>query len=150
MKLLDINGLRAFLAQCRELFVTKEAGKGLSTNDFTDEYKAKLDSGEFLTEEKMMEILEPIGSYFDDRIKKIEKTSVDEEKTYTMCHKIFADIYEKNFGMHSPFARHYTSDKLRDDLPDNMVVSMLKDPEHPEQRYDFYIKIKGKWERIGA
>ena len=46
-KSLDQNGLlyfgQQFLAKLREIFQSKESGKGLSTNDFTDTLKDKLD-----------------------------------------------------------------------------------------------------------
>ena len=40
---LDENGLRYFWQKIKNAFVAKEAGKGLSTNDFTTTYKNKLD-----------------------------------------------------------------------------------------------------------
>lgn len=40
--------------------VDKEPGKGLSANDFTDAYKAKLDSLEFATEEEVKGIIDSI------------------------------------------------------------------------------------------
>ena len=40
--------------------VDKEAGKGLSTNDFTDTYKAKLDNLEFATEDEVRELIDSI------------------------------------------------------------------------------------------
>lgn len=41
-KYLDTNGLLYFWAKLREFFVTREAGKGLSANDYTDAEKGKL------------------------------------------------------------------------------------------------------------
>ena len=41
-KFLDTNGLLYFWGKIKEVFVAKEAGKGLSTNDFTDAEKSKL------------------------------------------------------------------------------------------------------------
>lgn len=42
-KFLDYNGMLYFYQKLTGKFVTKETGKGLSTNDFTSEYKEKLD-----------------------------------------------------------------------------------------------------------
>lgn len=41
---LDKNGLLYFWQKCKGFFVAKETGKGLSTNDFTNELKTKLDN----------------------------------------------------------------------------------------------------------
>ena len=41
-KYLDQNGLLYFLQKIKTLFVAKETGKGLSTNDFTTQEKNKL------------------------------------------------------------------------------------------------------------
>lgn len=43
-KYLDGEGVRFLWTKAKSLFVKKEAGKGLSTNDFTDEYKEKIDT----------------------------------------------------------------------------------------------------------
>lgn len=40
---LDDNGLRYLWQKIKNMFVAKESGKGLSTNDFTAAYKSKLD-----------------------------------------------------------------------------------------------------------
>lgn len=40
---LDSNGLRFLWNKIKGIFVEKEKGKGLSTNDFTNTYKSKLD-----------------------------------------------------------------------------------------------------------
>lgn len=40
---IDSNGLRYLWTKIKNLFVQKESGKGLSTNDFTTAYKTKLD-----------------------------------------------------------------------------------------------------------
>lgn len=40
---LDDNGLRYLWQKIKNMFVAKESGKGLSTNDFTTAYKSKLD-----------------------------------------------------------------------------------------------------------
>lgn len=42
-KYLDDNGLLYFWGKIKNVFVEKENGKGLSTNDFTNNYKDKLD-----------------------------------------------------------------------------------------------------------
>lgn len=42
-KYLDLPGLQAYHNLAKEHFVAKEAGKGLSKNDFTDEYKQMID-----------------------------------------------------------------------------------------------------------
>ena len=42
MKFLDLNNLSYFWGKIKESFVQKEAGKGLSTNDFTNDEKSKL------------------------------------------------------------------------------------------------------------
>lgn len=42
-KYLDDNGLLYFWGKIKNVFVEKEAGKGLSANDFTNNYKDKLD-----------------------------------------------------------------------------------------------------------
>ena len=42
-KFLDIEGLEYFYGKLKEQFVGKEDGKGLSENDFTDEYKQMID-----------------------------------------------------------------------------------------------------------
>lgn len=44
VKYLDYAGLSYLWLQFKTLFVMKEAGKGLSTNDFTNEYKDTLDN----------------------------------------------------------------------------------------------------------
>lgn len=40
---LDSNGLRYLWTKIKNVFVAKETGKGLSSNDFTSTYKSKLD-----------------------------------------------------------------------------------------------------------
>ena len=42
-KYLDLPGLQRYHNLAKEHFVEKEVGKGLSKNDFTDEYKKKID-----------------------------------------------------------------------------------------------------------
>lgn len=42
-KYLDKNGLLYFWQKCKNFFVAKESGKGLSANDFTNELKTKLE-----------------------------------------------------------------------------------------------------------
>lgn len=42
-KLLDQAGLREVFAKIKSAFVEKETGKGLSSNDFTDALKSKLE-----------------------------------------------------------------------------------------------------------
>ena len=44
VQFLDANGLNQYHKQAVEIKVDKEEGKGLSTNDFTNEYKDKLDT----------------------------------------------------------------------------------------------------------
>ena len=41
-KYVDGNGLSHFWSLIKQRFVAKETGKGLSTNDYTDEEKTKL------------------------------------------------------------------------------------------------------------
>jgi hypothetical protein len=41
-KIIRLSNLKTFLAQLKSLFVTKETGKGLSTNDYTTAEKTKL------------------------------------------------------------------------------------------------------------
>lgn len=41
---LTLDGLSYFYQKIKQVFVKQESGKGLSTNDFTDEYKNKLES----------------------------------------------------------------------------------------------------------
>lgn len=53
-KFLDQNGLLYFWQKIVNKFVTKETGKGLSTNDFTNELKEKLESVENLGYGDMM------------------------------------------------------------------------------------------------
>lgn len=43
-KLLDRDGVKQIFTKIKEEFVQKETGKGLSTNDFTDALKNKLDT----------------------------------------------------------------------------------------------------------
>lgn len=44
VKYLDYSGLSYFWGKLKAYFVAKEAGKGLSTNDFTDAYKSAIDN----------------------------------------------------------------------------------------------------------
>lgn len=44
VKYLDYSGLSYFWGKLKDYFVAQETGKGLSTNDFTDAYKAMLDT----------------------------------------------------------------------------------------------------------
>lgn len=41
-KIIRLSNLKTFLAQLKSLFVIKETGKGLSTNDYTTAEKTKL------------------------------------------------------------------------------------------------------------
>jgi hypothetical protein len=41
-KFLDLEGLQYYHGKVKETFVQKEAGKGLSTNDYTNDEKTKL------------------------------------------------------------------------------------------------------------
>ena len=43
-KFLDQAGVKQIFSKLKEVFVQKEEGKGLSTNDFTDALKNKLDN----------------------------------------------------------------------------------------------------------
>ena len=51
-KYLNQAGLAYFYQRLKEVFIIREEGTGLSTNDFTNEYKEKIDSvtpSEYLT-----------------------------------------------------------------------------------------------------
>ena len=65
-KYLNQAGLAYFFARLKEIFVQEEEGKGLSSNDFTDEYKDRVDTldpadvvmeDDALSEEEIDEIL---------------------------------------------------------------------------------------------
>lgn len=45
-KFLDLDGLAYFKGKNDDTYVSQETGKGLSTNDFTDAYKAKVDAAD--------------------------------------------------------------------------------------------------------
>lgn len=44
MQVLDLNGLKKLWSSANSTFVAKVAGKALSTNDFTNDYKTKVDN----------------------------------------------------------------------------------------------------------
>ena len=64
-KLLDLDGFAHALRRIEARYQVKEAGKGLSTNDFTNAYKKKVDDltpedAEIATDAEVQEVIDKI------------------------------------------------------------------------------------------
>lgn len=80
-KLVRLSGLKTFLNSCLAIFVRKEAGKGLSTNDYTTAEKSKL-AGLSNFDPKTLATVATSGSYNDLKDKPTNLSDLNNDTKY--------------------------------------------------------------------
>ena len=88
IKYVDLDGLSHFKAKCDNEYVAKQTGKGLSTNDFTNEYKQKLENLENYDDSEILQELNNKANITDIPDISNYQTKIDSE------HKLSSDLVD--------------------------------------------------------
>ena len=136
-KYLDNNGVLYLWQKITNLFVKKEAGKGLSSNDLTDDILAKIDD----TSDKVAEI-EASDYQTADDVQSIVNQILDngyqtEEDVQDAINAALANINKKDIV------------ESLDEMTDPNTVYLIASGTSPNA-YDEYIVVDGQPEKIGS
>lgn len=144
-KFLDLTGLTSFTGKIKAwatgAFVAKEAGKGLSSNDYTTTEKNKLATLEPLTIKTIKvnnSVLTPDGS---------KAVNID-LSTYALKTAVTQEIAQAVSGIKSFEA------KVVAELPESGQAGILylvaNEDEEEQNAYDEYLWINNKYEKLGT
>lgn len=144
-KFLDLTGLTSFTGKIKAwatgLFVAKEAGKGLSTNDYTTTEKNKLATLEPLT----IKVVKVNGSPLTPDGSKAVNIDLS---TYALKTAVTQEIAQAVSGIKSFEA------KVVAELPEGGQASILylvaNEDEEEQNAYDEYLWINNKYEKLGT
>lgn len=144
-KFLDLTGLTSFTGKIKAwatgLFVAKEAGKGLSTNDYTTTEKNKLATLEPLT----IKVVKVNGSSLTPDGSKAVNIDLS---TYALKTAVTQEIAQAVSGIKSFEA------KVVAELPEGGQASILylvaNEDEEEQNAYDEYLWINNKYEKLGT
>lgn len=148
MRYLNYEGLSYLVKELKELFIQKETGKGLTSNDFSDIIKDKLDNVESGAQVNKIELLQRNGSNLNvsDKTVNIEvptKTSdLANDKKYQTDVEVKTLI--KDIGR--------ISKKIVTELPNAIQAddnTMYLISNRNASGYEEWIVIEGKWEMLG-
>lgn len=144
-KFLDLTGLTSFTGKIKAwatgAFVAKEAGKGLSTNDYTTTEKNKLATLEPLT----IKIVKVNGSPLTPDGSKAINIDLS---TYALKTAVTQEIAQAVSGIKSFEA------KVVAELPESGQAGILylvaNEDEEEQNAYDEYLWINNKYEKLGT
>jgi hypothetical protein len=136
-KYLDDNGVLYLWQKITNLFVKKEAGKGLSTNDLTDDILSKINS----TSDKVTNMeasdyqtAEDVQSMINNALSEDFQTAEDVQ---SMINESLANLNKKEV---------VTS---LDEMTDPNTIYLIQNGTNPNA-YDEYIVVNGEPEKIGS
>lgn len=147
MKFLNYEGLEHLVAGIKERFVQKVSGKDLSTNDFTNLYKDKIDGIENNAQINKIELIKRNGANLS--------IGVDKSVDINVPTKLSDLTNDKTFQTKAEILTLITDNgKLKKE-----VVTELPDPTTADENtiyliasvngYAEWIIINGEWEKLG-
>ena len=162
-----VEGLEEEITALEQKKVDKEDGKDLSTNDFTDEYRAKLDdieeeaqvnkiekiqkNGQDLTiSNKVVNISVPVAlSELTNDAGFIIKTVSDLTNYYAKTQTYSKDEVNSLISNISTFNALIVSDLPTSDISTTTIYLVSKTDTESDDYYDEYLYINNAWEMIG-
>lgn len=138
-KYLSQDGVLYLMQRIKSRFVAQEEGKGLSTNDFTDELKQKvLDAGDSTF----------TGNY-DDLNNKPFIPSRTSDLANDAGFQTSADVAAA-IGAAGHLSRVIVTELSQPAMADEHEIYMLQEGESGSNRYTEWMVIEGVWEQIGS
>ena len=147
MKFLNYEGLEHLIAEIKERFIQKVSGKDLSTNDFTNLYKDKLDGIENNAQINKIELIKRNGTNLS--------IGADKSVDINVPTKLSDLTNDQTFQTKAEILTLITDNgKLKKE-----VVTELPDPSTADENtiyliastngYAEWIIINGEWEKLG-
>lgn len=148
MKFLSYDNLQYLVEKIKEKFVQKEVGKSLSTNDFTNTYKAKLDGLETGSQANTIESIKRNGILLQATNKSVDikvpvkLSELNNDKAYQTKEEVQALLSNLN----------KMTKNIVDVLPstgEEDIFYLVPKSGSGNNVYDEFLWINGKFEKIG-
>ena len=172
-KFLDLQGLQKLIGSIKDKFVQKESGKGLSTNDFTNEEKSKLstlktynvatsEEAGLLSPAQLNKINNVADGADKNVIEKIKRNGAlvnvsNKEVDIQVPTKLSDLINDKNLIDETKVkslindARHLKKEvvETKPQAGEENVIYLVGSAKAGENVYEEWIYVNNKWEKIG-
>lgn len=137
-KVVSLDNLKTFLAELRKLFVVQEAGKTLTTNDYTNSEKEKLSTVEASAQENKIETI-TLGS----TVLPIANKNVTIDTMSTTDIKAMLQRIPK-------FNIEVVTELPTTDISNSTLYLHRNPTDQTQNLYTEYVYVNGAWETLGS